>query len=130
MTDILIKTDSHYKVNRKRIRNTIENFLSEKRVKVKSEVSISIVGDRQMKMLNKKYRNFDETTDVLSFPLIEEAKMSKFVEAPDDVLRLGDIVISYPQMIEDATVEEKLVDDKIDELIIHSLNHLFGLHHE
>ena len=48
----------------------------------------------------------------------------------NDVLRLGDIVLSYPQVINDAVRDEMLVDDKVDELIEHGLMHLLGIHHE
>ncbi|KKS97602.1 MAG: hypothetical protein UV73_C0007G0045 [Candidatus Gottesmanbacteria bacterium GW2011_GWA2_43_14] len=130
MADILIKTDSHYKVNRGRIRKLIENFLGERKVRHKVEVSLSVVGDRQMKKLNNDYRKLDMTTDVLSFPLSPMESGTVFVDAPDNILRLGDIVISYPQVIESASEEDKLVDDKIDELIIHGLKHLLGQHHE
>ena len=130
MADILIKTDSHYKVNRGRIRKLIENFLGERKVRHKVEVSLSVVGDRQMKTLNNDYRKLDMTTDVLSFPLSPMESGTVFVDAPDNILRLGDIVISYPQVIESASEEDKLVDDKIDELIIHGLKHLLGQHHE
>lgn len=91
---------------------------------------MSIVGDRLMKDLNRKYRNIDETTDVLSFPMTEEVKDKPFVEPPDNVLRLGDIIISYPGAREDAGEENKLVDDKIDELVEHSMLHLLGQHHD
>ena len=47
-----------------------------------------------------------------------------------NVLRLGDIVLSYPQVIDDASRDEMLVDDKVDQLIEHGLMHLLGLHHE
>ncbi len=130
MVNVLIKSDSHHKVDRARIKKTVESFLSQRKVKGNIEVSISIVGDRMMKKLNKKYRGIDETTDVLSFSQIEQAGSQFFVPPPDDVLRLGDIVISYPQAIEEAIAENKMVDDKIDELITHGLKHLFGNHHE
>jgi len=130
MVNVLIKTESHYTVDRRRIRNTIENILKDKGVKGKVEVSVNIVGDRLMRKLNSKYRNLDETTDVLSFPLSDAVKSVPFVDPPDDTLRLGDIIISYPQAREDAQVEEKLVDDKIDELLEHGMLHLLGVHHE
>ena len=130
MVNILIKTDSHYNVNRKRIRKAIEAHLWDKKVRGKAEISITVVGDRQMKKLNKKYRSVDATTDVLSFPQINTDKSLKFIDPPDDILRLGDIIISYPQVINDARNEEKLVDDKIDELIIHGLDHLLGYNHD
>jgi len=127
MTSVFIKTDSHYKVNRKRIRSVVENFLIENKVKGKTEVSIAVVGDRQMRKLNNKYRNIDKPTDVLAFPLQGIGRNSTYIDPPDDVLRLGDIVISYPQVIERATDEERLVDDKIDELIVHGLKNLMGI---
>jgi len=127
MTSVFIKTDSHYKVNRKRIRSVVENFLIENKVKGKTEVSIAVVGDRQMRKLNNKYRNIDKPTDVLAFPLQGIGRNSTYIDPPDDVLRLGDIVISYPQVIERATDEERLVDDKIDELVVHGLKNLMGI---
>lgn len=128
--NILIKTDSHYTVNRSHLRLVMENFLKEKKVRGKVEISIMVVGDRLMRLLNKKYRNLDETTDVLSFPLHSLVSKSGFVDPPDDILRLGDIVISYPQVVEEAVEEKKLVDDKIDELVIHGLKHLLGQNQE
>lgn len=130
MVTTLIKTDSHYTVDRKRVRRTIAEFLSEKRVSGDVEVSVSIVGDRMMKALNKKYRQLDETTDVLSFPQDDDSKGHPFIEPPDGILRLGDIVLSYPQIVFAASEENKMVDDVIDELIVHGLQHLMGQHHD
>lgn len=127
MITILIKTDSHFKVDRKRIRLTVLSFLSEKQVKGKAEVSISVVGDRQMRKLNKEYRNIDKTTNVLAFPLSGGTAKTQFVDPPDDTLRLGDIIISYPQVINESRDDDMLVDDKIDELIIHGLKNLLGI---
>jgi len=131
MVNILIKTDSKFNINRDRIKSTIAKFLIEKKVKGHVEISISIVGDRMMRSLNKKFRNTDTTTDVLSFPLsADEGISTRFVDPPDNVLRLGDIIISYPQAIEQSWEENKMVYDKIDELIEHGLLHLMGIHHD
>ena len=127
MIKTLIKTDSHYKVDRKRIRKIIENFLTETKVRGDTEISVSVVGDRQMRMLNLKFRKIDKTTNVLAFPLMHETVKNDFVEPPDNILRLGDIILSYPQVINNARDEQKLVDDKIDELIIHGLKNLLGI---
>lgn len=129
MITVLIKTESHYTVDRNRIRTTVDKVLTSRGVKGKIEVSVSVVGDRLMKDLNQKYRNIGEPTDVLSFPLSEEVDDKPFADPPDNILRLGDIVISYPQAREDAIEENKLVDDKIDELVEHSMLHLLGQHH-
>ncbi|OGF99072.1 rRNA maturation RNase YbeY [Candidatus Gottesmanbacteria bacterium RIFCSPHIGHO2_02_FULL_39_14] len=127
MVKVFIKTDSHYKVNRKRIRQRIEEYLAKKKVRGKTEVSLAVVGDRQMKFLNQKFRQLNQTTDVLAFPLLNMEERAKFIDPPDNILRLGDIVISYPQVIEEASNEETFIDDKIDELILHGLDHLLGI---
>lgn len=130
MIDILIKSESRYPISRGLIKEFIERVLIQKNVHGKIEVSVNIVGDRMMCALNKKYRDLDETTDVLSFPLSETTKDARFVDPPDNVLRLGDIVVSYPQAVSDAAVENKMVDQKVGELVEHGLLHLLGVHHE
>lgn len=130
MVKVWIKTDSHYKVNRTRIRKVISNFLTEKKARGKIEVSFSVVGNRQMKKLNKEYRKVDTTTDVLAFPSQSNQLTKPFIDPPDGILRLGDIVISYPQVIALAAEENILVDDKIDEVVIHAMNNLFGQNHD
>ena len=90
-----------------------------------------------MHELNRKYRGLDSTTDVLSFAL-EDANPSYlqhiprigFVAAPDKVFRLGDIVISYPQALEDASIDGNSVDEEIRNLVEHGVNHLLGIHHQ
>lgn len=123
---VLIYVESRYKVNRKRIKTALSNFLTEQRINSPVEVSVAIVGDRKMRSLSKKYKGEDKTRNILSFSLSEGEKM----EVPPGVLRLGDIVISYPVVITEAARDEVLVDDKVDELVVHGLKHLLGLHHE
>lgn len=90
-----------------------------------AEVSVAVVGDRKMRELNKKYRSLDKTTNVLSFSQME----GEASPLPSDRLFLGDVVVSYPVIIEEAARENMLVDDKINELIEHGVRHLLGLHH-
>lgn len=129
MITVFFHTESHFPVQSSKIKDAVTSFLTPK-VKSNTEVSISIIGDRQMQDLNNNYRNIDATTDVLSFPQNDPSQpMAPFVEVPDGVLRLGDVVVSYPQAVAEATDENKLVDDKVIELIEHGLNHLLGIHH-
>lgn len=121
-----IFVESRYKVNRKRIRNLVESLLNKHALSGKVEVSITIVGDRKMRELSKKYKGEDKTRNVLSFPLSEGAS----AKSPVDVLFLGDIVISYPEVIREASKEEVLVDDKIEQLVEHGIMHLLGINHE
>ena len=124
--NVLIFVESRYKVNRKRIRTAISNLLNEQSVNSPVEVSVAIVGDRKMRQLSKKYKGEDKTRNVLSFSFSEGDNLP----APGNTWRLGDIVISYPVVITEAARDEVLVDDKIDELVVHGMSHLLGLHHE
>jgi probable rRNA maturation factor len=130
MVRVLFQIASHYPVNRRKIRLAVSQSLAGL-VKRNAEVSVSVVGSRRMKELNSRYRNRDYATDVLSFPLNETSDPGKpFVMVPDNILRLGDIVVCYPQAVEEARKSNRLVDDVINELVLHGLNHLMGIHHE
>ena len=137
MINIIVNSDPRYNINKASIRATVSEILRRMRISGRIELGINIVGDRKMHELNRKFRGIDSTTDILSFALEDAAPASLqhvprigFVAAPDKWLRLGDIVISYPQVIREASKEEVLVDDKIDELVTHGLTHLLGIHHE
>lgn len=123
---VLIFVESRYKVNRKRIKKVIERLIAKNEVAGTVEVSVAVVGDRKMRELSKKYKGEDKTRNILSFSQTE----GESIAAPSDALRLGDIVLSFPQVINDAVRDEMLVDDKVDELVEHGLMHLLGLHHE
>jgi len=123
---VLIFVESRYKVNRKRIRSSIAELLVHNGVNSPVEVSVAIVGDRKMRELSRKYKGEDKTRNILSFSLSEGEKM----EAPAGIIRLGDIVLSYPIVLLEASRDDMLVDDKVDELVKHGMNHLLGNHHE
>lgn len=120
-----IYIESRYKVNRKKIKQVASDVVQKSGISSPAEVSIAIVGNRKMRALNKKYRDIDKTTNVLSFSQIEGKGVPKF----PDKLYLGDVVISYPVVIEEAALEKMLVDDKVAELVEHGVLHLLGQHH-
>lgn len=123
---IPIFVESRYRVNRKRIKKAITKVLTEHEMKGPAEVSVAIVGDRKMRELSLKYKGEDKTRNILSFSLSE----GESTYLPNEILRLGDIVISFPQVIKEASEEEMLVDDKVDELVEHGMLHLLGINHE
>lgn len=123
---VQIFVESRYKVNRKKIKEAIERIVGDRGISSPLEVSVAIVGDRKMHSLNKKYRNLDKTTNILSFSQNEGSPM-KHGESSSNVL--GDIVISYPEMIREASFENMLLDEKINYWIEHGMKHLLGEHH-
>lgn len=123
--NVLIYVESRYKLSRKKIKSAVFQICEENEIKSLIEVSVAIVGDRKMTKLNKKYRDKEGTTNILSFPLTE-GESSKL---PGGITRLGDIVISYPMVIKEAARDEILVDERVEELVRHGMLHLLGLHH-
>ncbi len=130
MFKVLISTDSRYPVNRNVIRRAIADVLTTNKIITPVEVSVSVVGGRKMRELSEKYLGDKEMHEVLSFPLEDVATRGGFVNLPDDVLRLGDIVLCWPQILELASQEDKLVDDEVYFLTNHATLHLLGKHHD
>lgn len=127
IVNVLVFSESRYPVNRRKIKKIVEKFLEGQDIKGPVEVSVAIVGNRKMRSLNKKFRDQDKTTDILSFSLTE-GKPSLL--PTDGVLRLGDIVISYPAAVANAAREEVMVDLEITELIEHGLSNLLNINNE
>jgi probable rRNA maturation factor len=76
-----------------------------------------ITSDREVRRLNRKFRNQDRTTDVLSFPA-----------APRNGF-LGDIAISFPTARRQASEYGLSVDQEIELLMLHGILHLLGMDH-
>jgi probable rRNA maturation factor len=87
----------------------------------KVELSIALVSDAQIKRLNKRYRNKDKPTDVLSFPIGEKV---------EDWLILGDIVISVDTAKRQAQELGHSLEEELKRLLVHGLVHLLGYDHE
>ena len=129
MVNIIITSDPRYKINKPALHENILNALKKHNMLNKIEVEINVVGDRKMHDLNLQYRKIDATTDVLSFSLTEGGREG-FVVNPDKILRLGSIVISYPQAVQNASQDGISVDEEINFLASHGLDHLLGIHHD
>lgn len=137
MVNILVSSDPRYSVNRASIQEAVLNVLKNNNVWGRVELEVNVVGDRKMHELNRKYRGIDSTTDILTFALedphphnLQHVPRVGFIAAPDRILRLGSIIISYPQAVEDAALDSKSVEDEISFLVEHGTKHLLGFHHD
>ena len=93
-------------------------------------VSLSFVGDRAMRRLNREHRGKDRTTDVLSFPMYEPFKVPRRRSAGDPELMLGDIIISIDVAARQAAAYDAGLDAEIERLLVHGVLHLLGHDHE
>lgn len=97
-------------------------------------VGVTVTTNEGIRDLNKRYRDVDSSTDVLSFPLLEfdrpETPLRLFPAIPGEPTALGDIVLSYPRAEEQAREYGHGIDREVAFLLVHSLMHLLGYDHE
>ena len=95
------------------------------------ELGLVIAGDGTVHELNRTYRSVDSTTDVIAFALSEGgAKAEPFVAPPDDVIHLGEVIVSYPQAKRQAEEQRHPLEKELALLVAHGVLHLLGYDHE
>ena len=85
------------------------------------ELSISCVSEKEIKLLNKKYRGKDEATNVLSFG-VDELLTKNLV--------IGDIVLCIEIIKKEAKEYSKDFENRLKHMIIHGFLHLLNFNHE
>ena len=78
--------------------------------------------NKNIKRLNKKFRNKDKHTDILSFPSEEKLKFLK-------KLYLGDIIISFNYIDKPKNLSNYDFKVKLIKTFIHGFLHLLGFDH-
>lgn len=93
------------------------------------ELSLSVLSQSDMQNVNKEYRGIDSATDVLSFPLWEEAGV--FTPPADwESLPLGDILVCPDVVARDAEEEKKTFIEELTLVLCHGMLHLVGFDHD
>lgn len=127
MIKVDFKVRSEYQIDRDGLREMIEDFLNKRGID-DAKVGVVVIGDRKMKELNEKYLGKEGTTDVLSFSLIEDE--GEFIKMDEEMLDLGEVVVSWPQAMKQALSRQVKIDEEIEFLVQHGLLHLLGIHHD
>lgn len=117
--------DLDLEIIRQKALKTIEEVLKVENFNENAEVSLSIVDKDTIHKLNKDYRNVDRETDVLSFPMDEEA----FDDEGNPIFLLGDIVICLDVARNQAAEFGHSLEREMMYLICHSTLHLLGYDH-
>ena len=112
------------------IRHTILETLDYEGMENDAEVSVTFVDDNGIQKLNKKFRNMDKPTDVLSFPLLDYEGESEEPFFDELCHNLGDIVISLERAMAQANEFGHSFEREVAFLTAHSMLHLLGYDHE
>ena len=105
--------------------HNICKFFPEKYKFLNKKINITLLlsNNKNIKKLNKKFRNKNKPTDILSFPLREKIQLFK-------ENYIGDIIISYNFMDKPKKQSIKNFHQKVIKTFIHGFLHLLGFDHK
>ena len=89
----------------------------------KVSFTLLLSNNKNIKKLNKDFRNKDKPTDILSFPFSKKIKISKKTY-------IGDIIISYDFVDKPKSQKLKQFKEKLIKIFIHGFLHLLNFDHK
>ena len=92
-------------------------------------VSVSLVDNKYIHRINKKYRHIDRPTDVISFAFLDDGHQYDKVLYKEGMVALGDIYISVEKANEQAQEYGHSIKRELCFLFTHGLLHLLGYDH-
>ena len=108
------------------IKKKINKIFKFNSLKIKRfSLTILLTGNSKMRYLNKKFRDKNKTTDVLSFPNLSTVDFKKKTNTE---IYLGDIALSYE--IINRRSKDSNFDLEFDKMWIHGYLHLLGYDHK
>ena len=93
-------------------------------------ISISFVDNKYIHKINKKYRDVDRETDVISFAFLDDDENRDHTLHSKGVVPLGDIYISVDKAKEQAENYGHSLERELSFLYVHGLLHLLGYDHQ
>lgn len=116
------------------VKEAVNAALKIESFKKSAEINVMLCDDEKIKKLNKKFRNIDRATDVLSFPM-QDIKVdscnydSLLINPENDSVLLGDIVISLERCEAQAAEYDSIFKKELQYLTVHSVLHLLSYDH-
>jgi probable rRNA maturation factor len=119
LIDIVLQNPNRYpEVRARRLRPWLARLLAAVAPQAES-LGVRFCSDREMRRVNRDFRNQDKTTDVLSFP-----------GDPGDTGHVGDVLISLPTARRQAAAAGHGIEQEIKTLLLHGVLHCLGYDHE
>ncbi len=126
--DVHIQVDRTYRsqVDVHDLREVVLRALTQEGVAA-AELTVVVTDAESVRRLNRTYRGVDAPTDVLSFPLREEAP-----ELPSEAFPLpylGDVIVALPVAERQARTYGRPLQEELRLLVVHGVLHLLGYDH-
>ncbi|OQX27538.1 MAG: rRNA maturation RNase YbeY [Desulfobacteraceae bacterium IS3] len=123
MSVLISNRQNKTKISRQSLRKTAQAVLNASGCP-ESELSILILDDPQIAVLNKEYLNREGPTNVIAFPMHE----GEFPNLNPELL--GDVVISVETAQKEGEATGISMEARFTELLVHGILHLLGYDHE
>lgn len=127
MIKIKISKQLNYPVSGVKIKKFLKDFFEKEGIVSDAVVNVSLVNETRMLSLAKKYYKDNKLHNVFSFV---ESEVLDFQKPPSTTIDLGEIVVCFPLALKEAKIENKLIEEKVLELVEHGGLHLLGKHHK
>ena len=123
--DLVLQGVAEAGLDARSVERLVQAVLDDLAVEGACSLSVCIVGDDEIRRLNRDHRGLDEVTDVLSFPVDGLDPLP-----PDMERELGDVVISIAQARRQAAEAGVTEVEELTSLVVHGVLHLAGFDHE
>ena len=105
-------------------------FEIEKIDEINLYINVILTNPINIKNTNKKYRNIDRETDVLSFPMFEKEEIDNMRKNGNSIEdTLGDVMISIPRVTDQAIEYGHSFERELSYMLIHGFYHLMRYDH-
>lgn len=134
MITINIVKQSNYPISSVKVRTFLKKFFADHGIVSDAEVTVSFVGEKEMLRIGKKYYTKDlpaqAGTKLHNVFTFVESETRNFKTVNKNTISLGETVVCFPVALAEAKKENKLIEEKVLELVGHSGLHLLGIHHK
>ena len=118
-----LEWNKNFPLYKKCISNSVNQIFKKVKFSSNNEISISflLTSNKEIKLLNQRYRNKNKPTNVLSFPMNEQIENKDY---------LGDVVIACEKIIDESSEQNIKKYEYLSKMTIHGVLHLLGYKHD
>lgn len=131
MIKVSVFKQGNYPISRIKVKKRLREVLKKEGITSSFSVSVAFVSRKKMEELVGKYYKKDPKSEyihpILTFPSTETT--GNFVLPEAELPDLGEIIISYDEIVAEAKETGHLIDDITLSLVEHGALHLLGKHH-
>lgn len=132
MFEVIYKEIEEKEEYEETIKKVLEQCFKEEKIENSNlYITITLTNPENIREINKEYRNMDNATDVLSFPMFEKDELEEKInnKSFEHEEVLGDIVISIPKVEEQAKEYGHSFERELSYMLVHGFYHLMGYDH-